>query len=152
MSKMLRESNIFAVHLLASHQTNHSVVFSSPSSQTKFDQLPFHVEPSTKLPVLLGCLGVLLCKTERSFQVGDHEVWFGTVGKIIGSGQLDKSENKDPLMYYRSSYFSVGDEVFIKAFENATLSFSEWTHRAHIRMAWIYLKEFGNVETAYPHI
>jgi hypothetical protein len=31
------------------------------------------------------------------------------------------------------------DDDFVAAFESCRLSRQEWTHTAHIRMAWIYL-------------
>ncbi|KAJ3283164.1 hypothetical protein HK104_010524 [Borealophlyctis nickersoniae] len=61
-------------------------------------------------------------------------------------------DQQQPLVYYESSYRSIGDEVFIEAFENATLSFDQWTHRAHLRMAWIYLQSEGSPEKAYVRV
>lgn len=49
------------------------------------------------------------------------------------------------------SYRSVGDELFIKAFEDTTLAFEEWDHQAHLQMAWNYIKEYGK-EKATPMI
>jgi hypothetical protein len=31
------------------------------------------------------------------------------------------------------------DEAFLAAFESCTLAKTEWTHAAHVRMAWLYL-------------
>ena len=71
----------------------------------------------------------MLCKPKGwPVEVGDHEVWFGEVVEV-----LKEDSTKDPLVYYQQSYRSVGDELFIDAFENATLSFNQWTHRAHLR-------------------
>lgn len=35
---------------------------------------------------------------------------------------------------------------YLRSFETCTLPKSEWTHRAHIRMAWLYLTQFGGAE------
>lgn len=35
------------------------------------------------------------------------------------------------------------DQAFLKAFEDGTLSPSEFSHRGHIRMAWLYLRAYG---------
>jgi hypothetical protein len=35
------------------------------------------------------------------------------------------------------------DEDFLRDFEETTLPKSDWTHRAHIRMAWLYLQRFS---------
>ena len=33
------------------------------------------------------------------------------------------------------------DEAFLKAFEDCTLPFAEWRHRAHLKVAYLYLLE-----------
>ena len=35
------------------------------------------------------------------------------------------------------------DETFLSQFESCTLPFEQWTHRAHVKVAWLYL-------TAHP--
>ena len=35
------------------------------------------------------------------------------------------------------------DQAFLQAFEDGTLSPAEFSHRGHIRMAWLYLREYG---------
>ena len=50
-----------------------------------------------------------------------------------------------------SSFRSVGDEAFMKAFEDTTLLFEDWSHEAHLRMAWNYIKKYGK-ENATPLI
>jgi hypothetical protein len=71
-------------------------------------------------------------------------VWYG---KVIRASQTDLP----PLLYYDRSYHSVGDETFMRAFETATLGYEEWTHEAHLRMAWNYLTLHGR-EKATPII
>ena len=46
-----------------------------------------------------------------------------------------------PLLYYKSSYRSIGDQLFMEAFESGELE--PWTHTEHLRMAWTYLRESG---------
>src|SRR5580704_3857283 len=36
----------------------------------------------------------------------------------------------------------MSDDEFLAAFEECTLTRSEWTHEAHVRMAWLYLTRF----------
>lgn len=59
--------------------------------------------------------------------------------------------NKIVFTLYFRSFRSVGDEIFIKAFEDATLPYEDWTHEAHLRMAWTYITEYGK-EKATPFI
>ncbi len=35
------------------------------------------------------------------------------------------------------------DQAFLQAFEDGTLSPAEFSHRGHIRMAWLYLQAYG---------
>ena len=55
------------------------------------------------------------------------------------------------VVIFPRSFHSVGDETFMKAFEDTTLLFEDWTHEAHLRMAWNYIKKYG-VEEAIPRI
>ncbi|VTT97462.1 Uncharacterized protein OS=Planctomyces maris DSM 8797 GN=PM8797T_09849 PE=4 SV=1 [Gemmataceae bacterium] len=34
------------------------------------------------------------------------------------------------------------DKQFLSAFESATLERAEWTHEAHVRLAWLYLSKY----------
>ena len=37
----------------------------------------------------------------------------------------------------------MNDDEFMLAFENCTLPMEQWNHRAHVRVAWIYLQKHG---------
>ncbi len=43
------------------------------------------------------------------------------------------------------------DDAFIQEFERCTLPFEQWTHRAHVRVAFIYLRRFG-LDQALPRL
>jgi hypothetical protein len=119
-----------------------SIWFSSPTTQHKFDPFPFYVSNSN-IPILHGCMSVLECAPYEKHLIGDHEIWYSKVLDIVPDGikkQGEKYESLKPLLYYESSYRSIGDKVFIQAFETSQLDFAEWTHRAHLRMAWIYFQ------------
>ena len=68
------------------------------------------------------------------------------ISLLIVLSQLH-SAIKKPLLFTsrlsRRSFRSVGDEMFMEAFEQRTLPFEQWTHEAHLRMAWNYIKEYG---------
>lgn len=49
------------------------------------------------------------------------------------------------------AYHTVGDEMFMNAFETGSLPFEQWTHRAHIRMAYNYILRYGR-DRAVPFI
>jgi hypothetical protein len=38
---------------------------------------------------------------------------------------------------------SMSDDEFLIAFERCTLYRSQWTHEAHLRMAWLYLNRYS---------
>jgi hypothetical protein len=41
---------------------------------------------------------------------------------------------------------SAQDEAFLAAFEAATIPGSEFRHRQHVRVAWLYVREYGTEE------
>eukprot|EP00842_Homolaphlyctis_polyrhiza_P000636 jgi/Hompol1/1573/HPOL_005646-RA len=155
MADLMQESQAFAVHLLSKHQVAQSIAFSSPKTQSDFERFSHHMDDSSiGLPILHGCLSVMICTMHNRLQVGDHQVWFGKVERIIpGLGSSRDDPSMEPLLYYESTYRSIGDEVFLNAFEQTTLSFDEWTHRAHVRMAWNYLLDAnGDLETTFLRV
>lgn len=40
------------------------------------------------------------------------------------------------------------DEQFARAFERGEISPAEFDHRAHVRLAWVYLRESGSLDAA----
>jgi len=38
---------------------------------------------------------------------------------------------------------TLNDEALLAAFEDASLPLASWTHRGHVRVAWIYLERHG---------
>ena len=148
MAELLEKREKFAVHLLSTDQVAQSKAFSAPASQSNFDSFPhYHQE---NIPILQGCLNVLICKTFHKILVGDHLVWFGVVEKILPDG-IQKIDGKylplKPLLYYEKGYRSIGDDdAFLRAFESTSLPFAAWTHRNHLRMAYLYSKEENSYE------
>jgi hypothetical protein len=43
----------------------------------------------------------------------------------------------------RRSLRELTDDEFLSAFQDRTLPAAEWTHRAHVRMAWLYLNRLS---------
>jgi hypothetical protein len=46
----------------------------------------------------------------------------------------------------------MSDKEFLEQFESRTLDRKEWTHEAHIRMAWLYLKRSDSYRRARSRI
>src|SRR5918993_297801 len=44
------------------------------------------------------------------------------------------------------------DEAFARAFEGGRVSPEQFDHVAHLRVAWVYLREAGSADTALPRI
>jgi hypothetical protein len=44
------------------------------------------------------------------------------------------------------------DSEFLTAFEECTLVRKDWTHEAHVRMAWLYLTQLPDTETAFARV
>lgn len=147
MHDVLLRTQQFAVHVLAKDQVKYGVYFSEPIKEDvcQFACIP-HKHGEEGLPLISGCTAVVQCKAHSVNNVGDHHVWYGSVC------HADLNQDyPDPLLYFIRSFRSVGDEIFIKAFEDATLPFENWTHEAHLRMSWNYITEYGQ-DGATPHI
>ncbi|KAI7904371.1 flavin reductase like domain-containing protein [Cokeromyces recurvatus] len=146
-SKLLHSSGSMVLNMLAHEQVQQSVAFSSPNSE-QFKDIPFYDDPITGLPVLMGTLGAMHCKAYKVVQLGDHELWITKVLKVeegVG-GEHGLREEAQPLLYYDRGYRSVGDQIFMKAFtddNDHTFDTAKWMHRAHLRMAWNYIRELG---------
>jgi hypothetical protein len=44
------------------------------------------------------------------------------------------------------------DEAFARAFENGTVTPAEFDHLAHVRVAWVYLRETASLDEALPRM
>jgi|TARA_R110001592_G_scaffold363345_1_gene684639 hypothetical protein len=49
---------------------------------------------------------------------------------------------KQPSEQATGSNQTMDDRQFLNAFEHSTLPFDEWTHRAHLRVAYLYASQF----------
>lgn len=146
MHSMLLAAQQFAVHVLAESQAHYSVFFSQPVSNQfdQFQSVPYTVSPRG-VPLLEGVCAVLECEKHAVHTIGDHHVWYSKVLSAV------TNKEGNPLLYYAKSYRSVGEDTFMKAFEDATLGYEQWTHEAHLRMAWNYIVAHGK-EQATPLI
>lgn len=153
MGDILKKSTRFAVHLLASHQVAQSIAFSSPKTQSNFTDFPHYFQD--KLPILQGCSSVLICDTHSIVKVGDHDVWYGKIVDVLPDGIKKVNgtlEHSKPLLYYQSAYKTIGDEVFLEKFENTSLSIRDWTHRSHVRLAFLYWRRRPVVGDPYENV
>lgn len=141
MHQLLLDTKRFAVHVLSEKQVHHSIHFSKPipDNEEQFKEIP-HSVSSNNLPLLPNCSVVINCSAYDVHSIGDHHVWYGHVQEVTHSNQ------DEPLLYYARSYRSIGDHSFMKSFETATLAYEDWTHEAHLRMAWNYLIEYEREE------
>jgi len=44
------------------------------------------------------------------------------------------------------------DEQFTRAFEAGTVTPAQFDHHAHVRVAWVYLREAGSLDAALPRM
>jgi flavin reductase (DIM6/NTAB) family NADH-FMN oxidoreductase RutF len=151
-SKLLHSSGQMVLNMLSSEQVHQSTAFSSPSAD-QFKDVSFFDDPVTHLPVLMGTIGAMHCEKKQVLELGDHELWIAKVLKVeegVG-GEMGVREESQPLLYYDRHYRSVGDQVFMKALEENTLDTRKWMHRAHLRLAWNYIRDLGK-DAAEPVI
>jgi flavin reductase (DIM6/NTAB) family NADH-FMN oxidoreductase RutF len=82
--ELLTKSRKYAVHLLSSEQMAQSICFSSPKTQQDIQKYPHYFVD--KLPILRGCLNVLLCELDSRHMFGDHEIWYSRVLDVLHDG------------------------------------------------------------------
>ena len=93
----IRESERFAVNILASEQEAVSRLFATKASQEeKFASVSSWVTQGA--PVIADSLAWFVCALESELQQGDHVVAFG---RVLDGGFDD---NAEPLLYYRTAY------------------------------------------------
>jgi flavin reductase (DIM6/NTAB) family NADH-FMN oxidoreductase RutF len=88
-------SSWFAINILAEHQEDLSLRFSSPS-ENRFADVNWHAGASGT-PLLDGVLAQLECAVVRTFEVGDHTV---LIGEVQRAGYCEGK----PLVYFDSAY------------------------------------------------
>jgi len=93
----------FAVNVLSAEQHELSVRFSTATAD-KWDGVAYDLWPGD-LPVLCDCLANLVCRRESLYEGGDHVIVVGRVERLHTAGE------GDPLIYFQSSYRSLGPSV-----------------------------------------
>jgi len=99
----VRESERFAVNVLAAGQEDVSRLFATKATQEeKFASVACREEHGA--PVIEGSLAWFVCTLESELKQGDHVVAFG---RVLAGGH---DEDAEPLLYYRSSYLGLEKE------------------------------------------
>ncbi|XP_038064508.1 uncharacterized protein LOC119734939 [Patiria miniata] len=149
MHSLLKDTRHFAVNVLAGDQVHYGVHFSKPArnGEDQFSAVP-HKLGFSGVPLIEGTAAVLQCQAHDTHLIGDHHVWYG---EVLETSMDTGTDGRQPLLYFASSFRSVGDEAFMQAFEDTTLLFDDWSHEAHLRMAWNYIRIHGK-ENAIPVI
>ena len=97
------EAGRFAVNVLRAEQHSLSVRFATAATD-KWDGVEYDLWPGA-IPVLRGCLASLACRREALHEGGDHVIIVGRVEQLVTAGP------GEPLIYFQSSYRSVGPSV-----------------------------------------
>jgi 3-hydroxy-9,10-secoandrosta-1,3,5(10)-triene-9,17-dione monooxygenase reductase component len=93
----VRESERFAVNVLAIGQEDIAHVFATKASQEeKFAAVAVACEHGA--PTIAGSLAWFVCSLESEIETGDHVVAFG---RVLAGGFDTEAE---PLLFYRSAY------------------------------------------------
>lgn len=86
----------FAIHVLGREQKHISNQFAS-SMTDKWSGIDYEISEHG-CPVLLEALAVFECKTEHTYDGGDHIIFVGRILKMKASSQ------GEPLIYFRGKY------------------------------------------------
>ena len=144
MHGLLQVTKKFAINVLSANQVSLGFHFSKPAVDgvDQFSNIP-HEHSDDNIPILRNACSVLKCTAHSVALIGDHNIWYGQVNYAHSNG-LDM----DPLLYYSRTYRTISDVTFMQAFEDTSLPFEDWTHQAHLRMAYNYIMEYGWEEAA----
>jgi uncharacterized repeat protein (TIGR04076 family) len=98
--EMIRQSGIFAVHVLRSDQVQLARHFGKQSGRQvdKFAAVSYHTG-KTGAPILTDCLAYLDCRVVSSTDSGDHTIFSGQVqeGEIVSRGEALVFQRRDYL-------------------------------------------------------
>jgi flavin reductase (DIM6/NTAB) family NADH-FMN oxidoreductase RutF len=106
MSRMVRESGVFALSILAADQRELSNRFADrdrPMGAAQFAGIPTTTGP-TGTVVLADAIAWVDCRVWAIHDGGDHEI---VVGEVV---DLGVGRDAPPLGYFRSAYVPVGEE------------------------------------------
>jgi len=99
------EAQNFAVNLLAADQHDISSTFACAGSN-KWSWVESYVGPAGS-PFIRPNIAAFECETYAQYEGGDHLIFVGRVT------HLEVNENADPLVFFRSKYRRLSDEVVI---------------------------------------
>lgn len=97
---MIRESEIFNVHVLAAEQQELSNRFASQSLEgSRFEGVEWRAG-LLGAPVLAGTLAVLECKLASTHDEGSHSIYVGQV-------EHAEISDREPLVYFQGGYRAI---------------------------------------------
>lgn len=98
--RLIEESGVYAVSILAEDQQDLSQRFATRSSEgeDRFAGVAWSPGPATGCPLLTGALATLECRMVHEYEAGDHRILIARVEamEIAPTGQ--------PLLYFGSRY------------------------------------------------
>jgi flavin reductase (DIM6/NTAB) family NADH-FMN oxidoreductase RutF len=107
LHEALSRADRFAVHFLAAEHADLAAHFAVPDlpGAAQFASVPHRRFADGHPPLVEDTLGVLVCRAESRFAVGDHSIFVGRVEAVL------PGRDGDPLLYHRQTYRGVGEEV-----------------------------------------
>jgi flavin reductase (DIM6/NTAB) family NADH-FMN oxidoreductase RutF len=97
------EASHFGINILAADQHGISSTFARAGSD-KWSWVRSHVAPAGS-PFIRPNIAAFECATYAQYEGGDHLIF---LGRVV---HLEVNENADPLVFFRSNYRRLSDEV-----------------------------------------
>jgi flavin reductase (DIM6/NTAB) family NADH-FMN oxidoreductase RutF len=105
---IIRQSGVFAVNILAQEQEPLALRFASKDLQVKtFEDIPLQAGV-TGSPLFEQSVARIECRVASEYPGGDHALMLGEVVHVDFSAN---SQEKTPLLYYRSSFVMFQREI-----------------------------------------
>ena len=83
---LLEKSGLFALHILARHQTDLIAQFKGPDAASKFASIAWY-EGVTGCPILADCIGSLECRIRQTLAPGNHTLFIGEAVNAVFNGE-----------------------------------------------------------------
>jgi flavin reductase (DIM6/NTAB) family NADH-FMN oxidoreductase RutF len=104
--RLLQETDRFAVHIIGESQVHLANHFAKPhlSGEEQFEPIPFSLDDHGT-PIIADVTSVLHCVRHDVLPAEDHSLF---LGRVVS---LDDGVDDGAVLYYQSSYRSVGSEL-----------------------------------------
>ncbi len=99
--KAFKNSDYFAISILANDQSEISQYFATPKKKDRFQNTSYQLGEASNSALIIGATCWIECSKYQQIDCGDHTIFIGKVEKT------KINNDKPPLLYYSKKYWDV---------------------------------------------